>query len=234
LLVSLILAYLKLCKPKRKKFKVWSGLERLANETQKAVETDINKFPLIVNVYVSTALNLPIKLVRKLPWNISISLYYFSMSLNSPREIPLLKPGSKKDDEVGWDYPGRGWYYWSHLLAEAYGWTLEYIANLDIDDALSYIQEILTTNQLEHEFIWSTTEIAYPYNSTTKQSNFSPLSRPYFMFEKAKPVKIFKIPKAMMPVGVINDVSGMAEVVQKEIESQRTNTRSDGSSIPDD
>lgn len=224
-MVTLLLLYLKVNKPKIKKFREWSALERIAGEINKAVENDITKFPGLTCRYISTALCLPLFIVEKLPWSFCIDLYYLSLSVNSPTKIPILVSSSEKhssEDNLSWDYDGRSWMYWSHLLAHSYGWKLEYIANLEVDTALAHIQEILTEEQLEKEFTWSTTEIAYPYNSTTKVSKFSPLERPYWMHEKARPVKKFKIAKNLMPVGIVNDISGMAAQLEKETKSPAT------------
>jgi hypothetical protein len=219
---SLIVLYLKLSKPKIQKFGVWSRLESLAVEVQKAVESDVTKFPELVGLYLSTALNIPKKLTKKLKWSDTISLYYLALTVNTPNKIPLLTSDNKKEKPVGWDYSGRNWNYWSHLFALNYGWSLEYIAGLDVNTALAHIQEILTDQQLEHEFVWSTTEIAYPYNSNTKQSKFSPLERPYWMAEKAQPIRKVKILRSMLPIGQVHDSSGLglAKYIQEEAESE--------------
>jgi hypothetical protein len=99
---------------------------------------------------------------------------------------------------------------------------------------MAYLQEILVNEQLDREFTWSTTEVAYPYNSTTKVSKFQPLTRPYFMHETAKPLKIMKIPRNLMPMGEVHDSSGMEKLVQKEIEDQKAAARRNDDSLQDD
>ena len=220
MLVRLVVIYLKLSNPKMRKFKEWAKLEQLTSEIIKAVESDITKFPEFVNEYISTALRLPIWFLNKIPWHIPAYLYTFSKSINTPNKIPILANTEEGSDVVSWDYPGRNWNYWSHVLAKSYGWSLEYIAALDTNTALSHLQEIFTDEQLSHEFTWSTTEIAYPYNATTKQSRFSPLERPYWMLEKAKPVRTFKMAKSMLPTGLVNDVSGMEKHVKEKIQAK--------------
>jgi hypothetical protein len=83
----------------------------------------------------------------------------------------------------------------------------------DVDVALAHIQEILTDEQLEREFYWGTSEIAYPYNPTTKQSKFSPLTRPYFMAAPAPQLKRIQIPRGLMPVGEGIDSGGMEKYI---------------------
>ena len=105
---------------------------------------------------------------------------------------------------------------WVNILAERYGWTFDTISNLDTDVALALIQEILTDKQLEKEFLWGMSEIAYPYNSQTKESKFSPLQRPYWMKAAPQEIKMVRIRKSMLPVGNVQDVSGMESVFAKK------------------
>lgn len=211
MLLNLIVLYLKVVKPKISKFGVWTRLEKLAAKINEAVESNITEFPILVTSYISTALFLPAKLVRGLPWIVVWSLFLLARDANTPTKIPLLmtKKDNIKEKKLGWDYDTREEKYWVHLLAKEYGWELEYIQGLDTNVALAHIQEILTEEQLDREFLWSMSEIAYPYNSTTKQARFSPLPRPYFMQQDAPELKKIKIRKDMLPVGVMQDVSGM-------------------------
>lgn len=229
MLLQLIVLYLRIVNPKRSKFGKWTRLEKIAADIDKAVENNITQFPILVISYISTALFLPTKLLNKLSWLPTIILFEFAREINSPTKIPLLqnKKENKKDkNKLGWDYDGRNWHYWSHLLAKQYGWELEYIENLDVDVALAHIQEIFTDEQLDREFLWSMSEIAYPYNSTTKQSKFSPLPRPYFMQSEAPKIQKIKIRADMMPVGNIKDISGMEKYLETQnqiVEPERNN-----------
>lgn len=211
LLLSLLLLYLRVSKPTISKFEVWSKLESIAIDISKAVDLNIIQFSKLVLLYTSTALCIPMWVFSKIGWSNTLSLYFLAVSLNSPKKIPLLTTISnkKKDRPVSWDYEYRNYVYWSHLLSATYGWTLEYVSNLDTNIALAHIQEILTDQQLNREFTWSTTEVAYPYNATTKESKFKPLTRPYWMLEKAQPLKKIKILKSHMPSGLINNLSGI-------------------------
>lgn len=227
MLLKLIILCFKVVKPAKAKFGKWTRLESIAAEIDKAVENDITKFPELVISYISTALLIPRKLLSSSPWQYVIYLYIFAKQINSPKKIPILqgKVSGKEDKPLGWDYPGRGWVYWTHLLAKEYGWGLEYIQGLDIDVALAHLQEILTEDQLNREFLWSMSEIAYPYNSSTKQSKFSPLKRPYFMASTAPEIKKIRIRKDLMPMGVIVDVGKMEAYFAKEAQSKATHTQ---------
>jgi len=217
-LLSLISAYLRIRRPKKVKFYSWAVLEDVVANISRAVDGgNITEFPKLVMQYISTALHISNIVLQRLPWKVTIFLFSIARELNSPTKIPLLTSGNSKmkDKEVGWEYSGRNWNYWAHLLAKEYGWSLEYIGNLSVDTALAHIQEVLTDEQLNREFLWGMSEVAYPYNSTTKQSKFNPLPRPYFMHENAPKIRRVRIPKSMMPQGIIHDTGGMEKFIQE-------------------
>lgn len=207
----------------RPRFEKWIRLEALRSKIIEAVETDT--FTLHITRYVSTALSIPEWVLGYIFWMNIVLLFYALVSKNSAtNKIPLLEPSapSKRDDAgLSWDYDGRSYYVWLHLLANKYGWTIQYINRLDVDIVLALIQEILTEQQLEKEFQWSMTEVSYKYDKATKQSSHVPLTRPYWMLPKAKEIKIIKIPKLYMPVGNIVDISNMQEALEKQ-KSDRT------------
>lgn len=226
----LLILSLKVRKPKIITFGLWTKLEELTAKAGEAVGTKISEFPELIISYVSTVSFFPRFILNNLYWESAIKIYFLAIKMYSPNKIPMLISEKKEKKrnvnsitkKYGWEYTGRDKYYYQHLLASSYGWELQYINNLDINIALPHIQEILTTTQLDREFLWSMSEIAYPYNSTTKESKFSPLARPYFMEEVAGDIKKVKILKSMLPAGVINDTSGMEKYFQgketKEIE----------------
>jgi hypothetical protein len=144
-------------------------------------------------------------------WFDTVSSFTSLATMNVPNvNIPLMaqKP-EKKLDEMPWDYPHRSWYAWAHILAKAYGWTMEYIAEMEIEDALCMLQEIQTQDQLEKEFDWARSEIAYPYNPGTKKAEFKALPRPNWMLPTQKEIKKVMIPRSMLPMGVVENLSGM-------------------------
>jgi len=146
-------------------------------------------------------------ILERIDWRIVLFLFQkIYVSLKPSIQVPFLLPHKNKDDKpVAWDYKNRNWYYWSHLLASQYGWSISDIENLKVDDGLAYIQECLVQQQLDREFTWSMSEMAYPYDAVTKKSIFKPLERPYYMLEPAKPIRKVRMLKAYMPVGVIRN-----------------------------
>jgi len=76
-------------------------------------------------------------------------------------------------------------------------------------EAFAHIQEILTDRQLEQEFFYSLSEIAYPYNKATKKGEFKPMPRPYWMRPAVRPTKTIRIKRNLLPVGYGVDASGL-------------------------
>ena len=195
------------------KTKAFGFRKYLDLETKKSSllkESESAAFPDQVYAYLSDSLGVPVKRLEKQDWENTVQLLLKeSTKVQLNRDIPMLKDAPKDTKNVDWDYPGRTWAYYSHLLAKAYGWTIEYIANLDVNEAIAYLQEILTEEHLHNEFAYSLSEIAYPYNSSTKTSNYKPMSRPYWMKATVQPIKKMKMRKSMLPVGAGQDLSGL-------------------------
>lgn len=175
--------------------KKWVLLEQV-----KAKETDRAKR---VYLYLSVFLDLPESEFATLPWQETISLYVDCLTLGKPSiTFPWLSHTTQKQTIVAWDYPERLWYAFSHMLAKTYNWSLEYIAELDLEYGLALLQEILTDRQLDLEWQWSLSELAYPYDAHTKTNKFRALPRPAWMEGAADlTIKKVRIPKSMMPVG---------------------------------
>ena len=201
---------------RRPKFRKWVELEERKETIFTAAEEDADDFPERIYAFLSVALGINSTVLDALYWQDTIALFIKVNQLSVPRlALPLLtsaRDKKKRDGKPSWEYPGRAWHFWSHLLAKAYGWSIEYIARLKVEDALARLQEILTDEQLQREFVWTTTEIAYPYNKSTKKSAFKPLPRPYWMLPVAKPVKKVKMLRSFLPIGEIVDVGGTAVI----------------------
>lgn len=135
-------------------------------------------------------------------------LQFYTVGLNHiwiKSLIPLVQILQKDQKKDPWDYKGRDWYYWLHIFASTYHWSDDTVSNLKVDDAFSLLQEIFVDKQLQREWEWQRTELAYPYNKETKESKFSPLPRPVWMttIQNPEAPKVEKILKSMMPMGMI-------------------------------
>lgn len=200
----------------RVKFRRWAELEDLREQFSRAAGEGAEDFPKKFFAYLTAALDIKEDELAGLPWTTCVDLFYAIYLANLPSPtLPLITSvpkESKKATKLEWDYPGRLWYFYAHLIAGAYGWTLDYIAELETDEALALVQEILTEEQLEKEFTWGLSEIAYSYNKATKSSSLRPLPRPAWMLPAFKDIKPMKIARDMLPQGLVLDAGNNTEV----------------------
>jgi hypothetical protein len=185
----------------RARLRRWLQLEDIREKIARATDRkDREGFIASIYSYLSVALSVEIDF-SILPWYEVADAYADIMGLHQPMfEFPFLNTAGKID-KVSWDYEGRTWYAWSHILAEAYSWSLEYIAELEIDDAIAHLQEIATSEQMQKEWEWMMSEKSVSYDKKGK-GKFHDLSRPDWMGGK-KPLDTKQIPikKSMLPVG---------------------------------
>lgn len=168
---------------------------------------------------------IPYKLTRNLFWLYTASLFVSAMEKNLPaKKFPILQTKSTGSPET-WEYEGRGWFFWLNLFAESYGWNMEKIAKLDIDEAIGLYQEIIASQHVSREWEYGLSEFAYEYISSTKQSKYRPLPKPDWMLagigtRKTTTPKV-KILKSMMPVGNVFSLDGNNENI-KETEGTKS------------
>jgi hypothetical protein len=193
------------CPLVRAKLRAWLALEDLYSQIiEAAAGGNREKFVSSVYSYVSAATFVSREEMQAQPWYEVVRALKQIYRINMPTiDFPVLHDVEKKEGKIEWDYVGRDWYNWLNLLAGKYGWEIEYIANLDVDDGIGLLQEILLDKQLQKEFQWSMSEVAYSYNNTTKITKFIPLERPEWMKPKQKPVKKIKIKVSELPIGLV-------------------------------
>jgi len=184
----------------RAKLKRWLQLEGIREQIARAADReDGSGFVAQIYSYLSVALSVDDNF-SQLPWFEVINAYITLIRLNSPKlDLPLLHATSE-GERVPWEYEGRTWYAWAKIFSGAFGWSLEYIADLDIDDAIALLQEIKADEQTQREWEWLLTEISYDKHGKHKE-----LPRPYWMRGVIIPdnTKPTKIKKSMLPVGNI-------------------------------
>lgn len=192
------------------KFRQWIICEDLKNKILEAAGD--STFPDKVMDYLSAVFESDRSKIEKMPWQNTIKLFYHALASSPKVDIPIIKDAPKEGKDVDWNYDGRNLNYYCHILAGSYGWSLEYIYDLEPGQAMALIQEVLTEDFLTQEFYYSLSEVAYPYNSSTKKSHYKPMSRPYWMKpESAEMPKKVKIRRDFLPVGRIVDASGLPE-----------------------
>lgn len=193
----------------RYKLREWLKLDAVREKIVDAIDTkNVDGFANSLCSFVSIASNVSTEELNMLPWYEVAEAFIAINQENQLRlEFALLRAEKKKQELVAWDYDGRSWYWWLDILSSRYGWSQEYIADMDIDDATGLLQEILVNKQLEREWQWSLTEIAYPYNDKTKTSNFKPLDRPEWMMtinaRDIPKLPVMRMRRDMMPVGIV-------------------------------
>lgn len=196
----------------RAKLKLWFELEELKNKLADAAERgDSTLTGNLICSYLSAASDKEKSIFESASWFDVVAAFVDVREINTPKiKFPLFAAKKLEEErEIAWDYAGRSWIMWVHFLASSYGWSVEYISDLEIETGIGLIQEILVEEQLEREWQWSMSEIAYPYNVQTKKSSFVPLPRPIWMRQVDIKIKKIKMRKDMLPMGMINNMSGM-------------------------
>lgn len=202
---------------KEPKLKKWIELESRKEKIVKAAQGDGN-FPSELLDFLAAFMGVSYKYFQYADWTLLINAFYVCVSKSPQVELPITSPSNEKSKEESWDYDNRTWHLYSHMLAKTYGWTLEEIANLPVLEALSKIQEIIVDDQLDREFYYGLSEIAYRYDKNSKTSSFVPMTRPHWMRPRMEPIKKSLIPKSMLPVGnIIADGVLPPELMPKEI-----------------
>lgn len=142
---------------------------------------------------------------KTLPWYEVGEAFSSLLEENLVRiKLPLLRDVPNKQETPSWDYPEREWYFWVNTFASEYGWKIEDVGELDIDDAMALMQEIEVRRQLDKEWEHQLSETAYSYDAASKKSKFVPLPRPIWMQKAHQFVtKLRKIPKKFIPPGVV-------------------------------
>lgn len=187
-------------------FRKWIELEGKKEKILEAVSNGQPDFPDLLLSYIETALGVSSRWFEQADWLKVVELFYACLSKSPQVKIPLTTPNKEKHKDDPWSYPERSWYAYVHLIANSYGWNISEISTLSVMDGLAIIQEIMVDKQLEKEFQYGLSEIAYPYNKQTKQSVFKPLDRPYWMrpeLNAKRDIPRFTIPKSFIPDGVV-------------------------------
>ena len=188
-------------------FRKYLELEQLKKNVVEAV--DDRRFPNAVLAYLSTALSIDFE---KKPWEETVQAFIKDViSYQLDKSIPIIGTSPKKADKKdAWDYENRTWSQYAHIIAQAYGWTLDYIAELDPNEAFALVQEILTDEQLNKEFTHSLSELSYKYNKSSKSSSYVPMKRPYWMRPSySESPKKIKVKRSLLPVGAGVDLTGL-------------------------
>lgn len=216
-----------LIKHRKYKFREWIDLEDRKILIARASGRNNGEFPVLVASFLSDALHIPKWVWMRLSW-MDVWAAYLGVSVSTlfSGYLPLTSlPVDKMDIPVKqpWEYDGRTWFFYSSLLAHEYGWSVEYIANLKVFDAMAYVQEILFSQQMNREFEWSMSEASVLYDEKSKTTKPNPLPRPYWMTtakpDEPLPIPKINIPKNLLPIGVVNYDALTEEYKPKEVDT---------------
>lgn len=201
----------------RLRLRDWSKLEGVKQELDTATSKhDIPSVFQCMVKFVEVAVSPSPSNINweQVPWYEFLEIYNCAIEVNSPKlEFPILRGSGADAKKQPWEYTGRSWYFWLNTFAKNYGWPEEAIANLDIDDALGLYQELQLDDQLQKEWEWGLSEIAYPYEEFSKKQVYKPLQRPSWMMPMIpKQLPVVKMLKAHIPMGNVIDV----QEVEKE------------------
>ena len=184
----------------RAKLKKWFQLEDIRSKTKEKAENGENIADLLCS-YLSSAICAG--RWDKLKWDRVQAEYIWSIKLHTPlKDHKIFSNSSREKSNTLSD---NSWLMWANMLAESYGWRLDEIAELDIDDAIGLIQEILYSEQLQREWEWGLSEKSVSYDTRTKKAKFHPLERPDWMKIPKKIIEPEKhrIFKDHLPPGVV-------------------------------
>jgi len=195
----------------RLRLREWSKLEEVKKDLDEvaSIKDYSGMFIQMVKFIEATILSKEKIEWDKLPWYDFLSVYSEAIIVSTPSiDFPILHGKNESKEKPPWEYKERSWYFWLNLFATNYGWTEEVIAHLDVDTAIGLYQELEIDEQLQKEWEWGLSEIAYPYNKGTKKQEYKPLARPTWMKPLVpKQLPVVKIRRDMMPVGNIIDLS---------------------------
>lgn len=198
----------------RVKLREWIELESIKEQAKEAVESGSDGIVDCVLSYVSTASGFDYKDEF---WLETVEAMTLLQKLNAPKEFPIFRVHKKPNSVTEFHYEGREWYFWVNLFAKAYGWTIEYISDLDIDYAIALLQEIVYDDLNEKEYMWILSEVSYEYDKRGK-GKLRKFNRPEWLRSAAqiKEPKKVRIRKDLLPVGNVISAEEIQRAYKKE------------------
>lgn len=191
----------------RHRLKVWLVLEDCYTKVVQAAEKGEKEvFCATLYSYLSAAFGCQDEELKTCSWHQLAKAFTADHNANRPTiEFPVLRTfkEKKKDLENGWEYEGRTWFVWLHMLAREFGWSIEYVENLELDHAIGLLEEILVNVQLRKEWEYGLSPNCFHYDPNTQKSIFVPMERPPWMHGVPKPVEKVKIKVSDLPVGLV-------------------------------
>lgn len=200
----------------RVRLKRWIELEEIKESIKEAVEIGSSDVIEHLLDYISTASGLD---YSDDFWLDSVDALVRLQKLNAPKEFPIFRVTNKPNNVISFHYEGREWFFWVNLFASKYGWTIEYISELDVDHAVALLQEIVYDDTNDKEFMWILSDVAYSYDKKGK-GTLKPFKKPDWMRSAARiaqPQKV-RIRKDLLPVGNVINADEIKRIYSKSKE----------------
>ena len=189
------------------KLRKWLELEDIKFRIQSAVEDkDRDRLVNLIFLYLSTAIGIETNTMLDLPYKEVLDAFNEIAKINViTMELPFMRIPVKegKIEDTGYEYDYRSWWSWANIFSKQYGWSLEYIADLNVNDGLCLYQEYLIDKYHDRDWQWMLSERYVGWDEIRNTSKINPYPKPEWMKAQVKPVKPVQIPIEMMPVGVI-------------------------------
>ena len=188
------------------KLRKWLELEDVKFRIYEAVEDkDRDKVVNLIYLYVSTAIGIETNTMLELPYREVLTAFNEIAKINViDIDLPFMRiPVREKIEDTGYEYDYRSWWSWANIFSKQFGWSLEYIADLNVNDGLCLYQEYLIDKYHERDWQWMLSERYVGYDEHTNSSKINAYPKPDWIQPKVKPVKPTKIPIDLLPVGII-------------------------------
>lgn len=193
----------------------WLELEDVKLRIQEAVENkDRDKVVNLICLYISTAIGIDTNTMLELPYKEVLDAFNEIAKINViTLDLPFMRIPVKEGriEDTGYEYDYRSWWSWANIFSKQYGWSLEYIADLNVNDGLCLYQEYLIDKYHERDFQWTLSERYVGWDEYTQKSKLNPYPKPDWMKPKPKPIKKIKMPIEMMPIGTVISWSDLAQ-----------------------
>jgi hypothetical protein len=189
------------------KLRRWLELEDVKFRISEAVEDkDRNKLVNLIYLYLFTAIGIETNTMLDVPYREVLDAFNEIAKTNViTMELPFMRISSKREklEDTGYEYDFRSWWSWANIFSTKYGWSLEYIAEMNVSDGLCLYQEYLIDKWHEREWEWMLSDHYSSYDEHTNTAKPNPYPKPEWMQPKIKEIKPTKIPIELLPIGAV-------------------------------
>ena len=201
------------------KLRKWLELEDVKLRLYEAVEDkDREQVVNLIYLYISTAIGVETNTMLELPYREVLTAFNEIAKINIVDvDLPFMRiPVREKPEDTGYEYDNRSWWSWANIFSTKYGWSLEYIADLNVNDGLCLYQEYLIDKYKDKEWQWMLSERYVGFDKVTNEAKINPYPKPDWMQAKIRPIKPVKLPIKMIPSGIVKTWKDFVPNAQSE------------------